>query len=41
MFEATWIEIIKEVDDDGDEKLNFEEFKKMMLRLVDPTLKKR
>ena len=37
--EATWDEIIAEVDEDGDGKINFKEFTKMMMRLVDPNAK--
>ena len=39
MEEATWDEIIAEVDEDGDGKINFKEFTKMMMRLVDPNAK--
>lgn len=39
--EATWNEIIAEVDEDGDGEINFEEFKKMMMVLVEPKTRAR
>jgi len=38
---ATWNEIIDEVDEDGDGQINFAEFKKMMMVLVEPKNKAR
>ena len=39
--EATWNEVIAEVDEDGSGQINFKAFTKMMMRLVDPDKKTR
>lgn len=38
--EVVWNQMIKDVDEDGNGEISFEEFKTMMLRLVNDELRK-
>lgn len=34
--DTVWNQLVSEVDDNGDGQLSYSEFKKMMLKLIDP-----